>query len=411
MGALLIRDFRLLWAGELLSSLGSWLLVIAVPYKVFELTGSPAATGFAFAAESVPAMLIGPVAGVAADRWDRRRTMVAVSLGQGGCILPIALVHQSRQVAIVYLALLAESALGQFYLPAQQALIPAMIGREGELVSANALMSAGSAVTRLAGASVGGVVFAALGLRAVVAIDAGTYVAAAACVLLLRWRPVARRGATRRVRTAAAEFGEGLRHVTASRPLCGLLAAAALFLAGNGAFTALLVPFIRLRLHGAADDVGFLVAATGAGYLAGAPLGRILYRHVSLRLVTVASLLVTAGAYAAWFSVAALGPALPLAALTGMAAMVFLIARLTCRQQRIPDAALGRTSSIFLAVEGAAGLAGIAIGGFLIGFAGFAVTVDAAALAIAGAAVISAVLVTAASSGTRPLPAPPGPGR
>src|SRR5271170_2266677 len=109
-----IRDFRLLWTGQLLSGLGSWLLLIAVPYKVFELTRSPAATGFAFVAESVPAMVIGPIAGVAVDRWDRRRTMLAVTLGQAGCILPVAFVHQSGQVPIVYLALLAESALGQF---------------------------------------------------------------------------------------------------------------------------------------------------------------------------------------------------------------------------------------------------------------------------------------------------------
>ncbi len=55
--ALSIRDFRLLWTGQLLSSLGSWLLLVAVPYKVFELTRSPVATGFAFVAESVPAVV------------------------------------------------------------------------------------------------------------------------------------------------------------------------------------------------------------------------------------------------------------------------------------------------------------------------------------------------------------------
>jgi predicted MFS family arabinose efflux permease len=415
VGALRIRDFRLLWTGQLLSSLGSWLLLIAVPYKVFELTGSAVATGFAFAAESLPAMVIGPVAGVAVDRWDRRRTMLAVSLGQGGCILPVALVHQAGQVGIVYLALLAESALGQFYRPAEQSLVPGMVGRAEELISANALMSVGGAVTRLAGASLGGVVFAALGLRAVVAIDAGAYGAAAACVLLLRWRPVAQRVTTRRqgrrLRSSAAEFGEGLRHVAASLPLCGLLAAAAVFLAGNGAFTALLVPYIHLRLHGAVGDVGFLVAATGAGYLGGAPLGRALYRHVSLRVVTTTSLLITAAAFAAWFSVGDLGPALLLAALTGMSAMVFLIARLTYLQQCTPDRVIGRTCSIFFAVEGGAGLAGIAIGGILMGLVGFTPAVDTAAAAIGCAAVISALPATAASSGTRRRPWPRRRGR
>jgi predicted MFS family arabinose efflux permease len=400
--ALSVRDFRLLWTGQLLSSLGSWLLLVAVPYKVFELTRSPAATGFAFVAESVPAVVIGPIAGVAVDRWDRRRTMMAVSLGQAGSILPVALVHQSGQVGIVYLALLAESALGQFYQPAEQALVPGIVGRAEELTSANALMSVGGAVTRLAGAPLGGIVFGTLGLPMAVAIDAGSYAATAGCLLLLRWRPVPQYGTARRLRGAAAGFRAGLRHVSASRPLRGLLVAAPLFWAGNGVFTALLVPFIHLRLHGTAADVGFLWAATGGGFLVGAPLGRALYHRLSLRPLTVTSLLITAAAFAVWFSTGDLGAALPLAVLTGMSAMVFLIARLTCLQQCTPDPVLGRTYSIFLAVEGAAGLAGTAIGGVLVTFVGFTSAVAAAAAVIACAALILALPATAArSAGSR----------
>jgi MFS family permease len=310
-------------------------------------------------------VVIGPIAGVAVDRWDRRRTMMAVSLGQAGSILPVALVHQSGQVGIVYLALLAESALGQFYQPAEQALVPGIVGRAEELTSANALMSVGGAVTRLAGAPLGGIVFGTLGLPMAVAIDAGSYAATAGCLLLLRWRPVPQYGTARRLRGAAAGFREGLRHVSASRPLRGLLVAAPMFWAGNGVFTALLVPFIHLRLHGTAADVGFL-------------------------------------AFAVWFSTGDLGAALPLAVLTGMSAMVFLIARLTCLQQCTPDPVLGRTYSIFLAVEGAAGLAGTAIGGVLVTFVGFTSAVAAAAAVIACAALILALPATAArSAGSR----------
>jgi predicted MFS family arabinose efflux permease len=409
--ALSIRDFRLLWTGQLLSSLGNWLLLVAVPYKVFELTRSPAATGFAFVAESVPAVVIGPIAGAAVDRWDRRRTMMAVSLGQAGSILPVALVHQSGQVGIVYLALLAESALGQFYQPAEQALVPGIVGRAQELTSANALVSVGGAVTRLAGAPLGGIVFGTLGLPMAVAIDAGTYAAAAGCLLPLRFRAVPHRVSARRLRGAAAELCEGLRHVSASRPLRGLLVAAAMFWAGNGVFTALLVPFIHVRLHGTAADVGLLWAATGAGFLAGAPLGRALYHRLSLRPLTATSLLITAAAFAVWFSIGDLGPALLLAVLTGMAAMVFLITRLTCLQQCTPDAVTGRTYSFFLAVEGGAGLAGTAIGGTLITFAGFTPAVAVAAAVIACAALLLALPATAARSAKRPLPAPPRPGR
>jgi MFS family permease len=413
--ALRIRDFRLLWTGQLLSNLGSWLLFIAVPYKVFELTGSAAATGFAFVAENVPAAVAGPIAGVAVDRWDRRLAMLTANLGQGGCVLPLAFVHRAGQVWIVYVALMAESVLAQFYQPAEAALVPSMVGRAEDLTSANALVSLGGAVTRLAGASLGGILFAVLGLPTVAAIDAATYAASAACVLLLRWRAARPRAAAgrpgRAVQLAAAEFGEGLRHVATSRQLRGLLAAALLFQAGNGAFTALLVPYTHLRLHGTARDVGLLVAATGAGFLGGAPLGRGLYHRLGLRPLTATSLLITAAAFAAWFSVSDLGPALLLAALTGMSAMVFLITRLTYLQRSTPDPVLGRACSIFFAADGTAMLAGTAVGGILIGFVGLTWAVDTAAAAIACAAVISAMLVTAASSGTRPLPAPRQRGR
>jgi len=401
MLALRNRDFRLLWTGQLLSGLGSWLLLVAVPYKVFELTGSAVATGFSFVAESVPALVIGPVAGLAADRWDRRRTMLAVSLGQAGCILPIALARRPSQLAVVYAGLLAESALGQFYQPAAQALVPSLLGRSGDLTSANALIAGGSAVTRLVGASLGGVIFAALGLTAVVVIDAGSYLVAAACLALLRWRAAPRRTMSRHAAAgsglrladwpAMAGLGRGIRHLAASCPLRSLLLAAAMFQLGNGIFTASLVPYIRLRLHGSAGDAGFLIAATGAGYLIGAPVSRALFHRVGLRLLASMSLLIAAAAFVGWFAASSLGGALPLAAVTGMSAMVFLVTQRTWLQRLTPGSLLGRASSAFIAVEAAAGLAGVAVGGILIGLAGLTASAAAAGLAIAAGAAMTAL--------------------
>ncbi len=84
--ALRIRDFRLLWGGGLVSALGSWLLTIAVPAHILQVTGSLRATGLTVAAEYLPVLVLGPVAGVCADRWDRRRLMLATNLFCAGSV-------------------------------------------------------------------------------------------------------------------------------------------------------------------------------------------------------------------------------------------------------------------------------------------------------------------------------------
>src|SRR6266540_6951427 len=96
--ALRLRDFRLLWAARLLSNLGSWLLVVAIPARVFDLTGSTVATGAAFVAETLPALLLGPIAGVYVDRCQPRGTMLAVELVRAGCVLALLGVHRGAQV-------------------------------------------------------------------------------------------------------------------------------------------------------------------------------------------------------------------------------------------------------------------------------------------------------------------------
>jgi predicted MFS family arabinose efflux permease len=378
LAALADRDFRLLWTGQLLSNLGSWLLFVAVPYQVFQLTGSPVATGLTFVA-ALPGTLLSPVAGVLADRWDRRRTMIAADLGRAAAILPLLLLHGAGQLWIVYAVLVTESLLGQLFDPAAQALLPALVGRGRELTSANALLSVIAAVSRLAGASLGGILFAAWGLDALVLVDSGTYVASAGSLLLLRCRQ------SRHARPSSAapiELVAGLRYVLASRPLRGLLAVTAAFVAANGAFTALLVLDVRVRLHAAAGALGLVLAATGAGFLIGAPIGRALLHRAGMRTTMTLSLLATGVSFLVWFNASRLDVALVAAVAAGAAAVVFLVGRRTCLQALTPDSLLGRASATFLGAEAAATLAGTALGGAAAALAGLSATVDGAGAAI-----------------------------
>lgn len=259
---------------------------MAVPYRVFQLT---------FAA-AVPGTLLSPVAGMLVDRWDRRRIMVAADLGRAVAILPLLSLGGPGQVPIVYVVLLAESLLAQLFDPAAQALVPALVGRGRELASANALLSVIAAVSRLAGASLGGVLLVAWGLDALVWVDAGTYVASASSLLLLQWRPDPVGGPERFGRALGdgpVELVTGLRYVLASGALRRLLLVTTAFVTANGAFTALLVLDVRLRLHATADALGLILAATGAGFLVGAPLGRALLHRAGIATTMTLSLLAT----------------------------------------------------------------------------------------------------------------------
>ena len=120
--ALRVRDFRLLWAGGLVSSLGSWLLVIAIPAHVWQATGSLRDTGLTLAAEYLPGLVLGPVAGVVADRRDRRRLMIASCLLRAGAVAVMLLGLSPGREWVLYAALSAENTGGVLYGPAEQAL-------------------------------------------------------------------------------------------------------------------------------------------------------------------------------------------------------------------------------------------------------------------------------------------------
>ena len=96
------RDFVLLWLGQLVSVVGDWILLIALPFFVYQETGSVLATGALFATETLPRLLLGSVAGVFVDRWDRRRTMVVADLLRAAALLPLLLVPLADWLWVVY---------------------------------------------------------------------------------------------------------------------------------------------------------------------------------------------------------------------------------------------------------------------------------------------------------------------
>src|SRR5882672_2164399 len=89
------RNYALLWLGGFVSNVGDFVLFVGLPYEVFRLTGSTRATAAVVLAHLIPRILVGSIAGVYVDRWDRRRLMVVVNLIQAATLLPLLLVASS----------------------------------------------------------------------------------------------------------------------------------------------------------------------------------------------------------------------------------------------------------------------------------------------------------------------------
>ncbi|MEK8173430.1 MFS transporter [Streptomyces sp. M19] len=168
----------------------------------------PLGTGLAFMAETLPALLLAPLAGVLVDRFDRLAIMISSDLLRAGVVLAMLAVDSADTVWLLYAALFAQNAVSQFFAPAHQATIPWLVGRGPELDSANAWYAVSSGVVRLAGAPLGGALYAFAGFDTLVLVNCASY--AVSAVLLTAVRAVsARTAANADPRAADGSAGSG----------------------------------------------------------------------------------------------------------------------------------------------------------------------------------------------------------
>ncbi|WP_433444904.1 MFS transporter [Nonomuraea sp. CA-141351] len=359
--ALRIRDFRLLWFSRLVSLLGSWLLVVAVPAHVFTLTGSLAATGLTLVAQFLPPVFLGPIAGVLVDRWDRRRFMILADLVRAAVIPLLLLAREPGDIWLLYLALAAESVGTVMFRPAAQAHTPVVVGTGPSLSSANALNAATDGAVRLVGAPLGGILLGRVGFDLLVWLDTSTYLLSAVAILLTARLAAPTTRSPGRIGRILVELREGLAFLRAERTAWALLLVNALFLGANAGLDALLVPY-GITVLGGSGQIGLVMSALGVGFLLGASLMRMLVDRVPPAYLLGGVLTATGVGFVLLFSATTLIAALPAAVLIGTVGSMALGTAQTTLQRVTPNAVLGRTSSAVFTGEAVATLAGAIVG-------------------------------------------------
>jgi MFS family permease len=394
--------FRRLWTSGAVSETGDWLLLIALPVYVLQLTGSTLTTSTVFLLELAGALAASPLAGVLADRWDRRRLLIGASLTQAALLLPLLAVDGRGTLWIVYLVTAAQAVLSTANDPVRQALLPAAVG-PGELAPAAAQLGIAANLARLVGGALGGLLLQAYGLTGVVLADAGTFVLAA--LLLTGWSTPAVARGTDGPAAPGRDWLAGLAVIRSDRRLAGGVAVGALLSVAQGMFVVLFVVFVLRQLGGEAGEVGLLRGVQAVGGIAGGVvLGAVAGRFAPRTLVAAGCFGFGAVCLVIWNGPAlttAAPPYLVLFAVVGVPIAAAMAGLTTVLLGGTPDEFRGRVMSTLVVADASAQAAGTLLAGALIGVVGLLPLLQAHAGLGLAAAVVALVALRPAD---RPVP-------
>src|SRR4051794_17408519 len=353
------RDYRNLWIGQAISTLGGEIGIVAVPYQVYTLTHSTALVGLLGLASLVPLLVVPLVGGALADALDRRAVLLRTEAGMAvvsALFLVNALLPHPRVWALFVLQGLAVAifSLGR---PAMSSLAPRLVP-EDEIAAANALSSVYNSFSAVGGPAVGGVLIATAGVPWTFGIDLVTYAASIVVVWLLPKMPPVEDAERPSVRSIL----DGFRFLKGRQPLIGI------FLVDSSAMVfgmpTALFPALALREFGGdARTVGYLFAAPYAGALVGSLLSGWTSRVRRQGLAVTVWASVWGVAIVAFGLSHALWLALLMLAVAGGADFFSAVLRSAILMRSTPDHMRGRMSGIeFTQVAGAPNLGNLEAG-------------------------------------------------
>ncbi|TRV73991.1 MFS transporter [Streptomyces sp. 130] len=291
------RYYTLLTA-YITSSLGNWLYRLALPLLVLELTGSALSTGAVYAIEYIPFLLLSLPGGVFADRFDRRRLLVAgdVAAAAIATVLAVVVSTGSRELWPIYLAAFLLACVEPVYHPAFQSFLPEIVP-ENRLGPANSWMQSGDNIMSMIGPAAAGSLVMFLGFETTIYVNAATFVVSAVAILLIRpAAPAAEKAEPRKVHFVE-DVKVALRYVFRRNRV---MAAGSLMFTGTNLAIWLIQANFLFYLTTYRDMsprvIGFVLAAQGVGAVIGAAVaGRLVQKYAPGRILITTTALAGVG--------------------------------------------------------------------------------------------------------------------
>lgn len=387
--ALSNRNFLIYLTGSTISLHGLWIYRVALGWFAWQLSGSEFWVGIVAFTQFAPAVILGPVFGVLADRFDRRKASIIINSLSVVNMLLLGGLASLDQVDIVVLVVfsLMQGALDGAHSPVRMTLVPNLVTKS-QLQNAIATTSISFNVSRFVGPAIAGLIIAKFGVSTAFAINGISYLATVAAVSIVELRPSSSR--SKLPDNVWAELLDGIRYVLAHRTIRGLLviiAMASVF--GRGALEMLPVFADAVYQRGAAG-LAIMTSAIGSGAIA---TGIVLSRSTRwLDVNAIRMSVIGAGVMIVIFGTNSLfWIAVPVVVLLGVVFSLCGVGSQILIQTLVEDDVRGRVSSLW----GMIAFGGTALGSLVVGSAaaafGLQVTVVAAGVLCAVAAILSPV--------------------
>ncbi len=284
------RSFLFLWIGQTISFIGDYFYFLAIPILVERLTGSALMVGMSVISETIPMLILGPIAGVFVDRWNRKWTMILSDILRALLVLICLVVHSVDQVWIYYLIGFLMSCVSRFFYPAQSAVLPLIVTDPNDLVAANGLMQIVQTVGLLAGPALAGFTIGLWGEWVAFVFDSISFLISASTILFMTVPDTlkAKLISGSQVKAIMAELKEGLSFLFGNPVLVALLICLTVVHFSLGAINVVWVPYLKRTFGIGAAGLGIVDSAQGIGMVfGGVALGFIVSRVKKITMIVV----------------------------------------------------------------------------------------------------------------------------
>ncbi|MCK9603075.1 MAG: MFS transporter [Candidatus Omnitrophica bacterium] len=288
-GVLKNRNFFLLWIGQIISQLGDRLDQMALIALVYSRApGSTMGIAKILSFTILPVFLIGPLAGVYVDRWDRRRTMYVCDLLRSFLVLMIPLfLFYAKSMGSIYLIIFIVFSVGRFFVPAKMSIIPELVEKK-DLLMANSLVNTTGMIAAVLGFGISGVVVEWLGARSGFYLDALSFLASGTLIFLIAKKPTSRvdlKEVSKEIvevisKSIFQELKDGILYFIRKKDIRFTAGIIFMLWSALGAVYVVLIVFVQKTLHSATKDLGLLIMFLGLGLF----LGSLFYGRFGQKL-------------------------------------------------------------------------------------------------------------------------------